>query len=107
MERWCSTQQVLGVFLRSKKVKKLLLAGTTVLLMVISANAGPERNHTGHIVNGNQWQMNDIGRNHGVVGGLMPKCNPHVSPECARLHPCLLKGLDYCLALRARNTQRH
>jgi len=39
MERWCPTQQMLGVFLRRIEVKKLLLAGTTVLLMVTSADA--------------------------------------------------------------------
>src|SRR5262245_11384756 len=39
MERWCPTQQMLGVFLKETKVKKLLLAGTTVLLMATSASA--------------------------------------------------------------------
>jgi hypothetical protein len=39
-----------------------------------------------------QLQMNDIGRNHGVVTEPgMPKCNPWVSPECARLYPSLFK----------------
>src|SRR5262249_6156906 len=107
MERWCPTQQMWGVFLREGSIMKKLALVTLVVVGALGlwtkqpANAGPERNHTGHIVNGNQWQMNDIGRNHGVVGGLMPKCNPHVSPECARLHPCLLKGLDFCLQQRA------
>ena len=50
-------------------MKKLLLAGTTVLLMATSANAGPEAEHRGHWVSPGQWQMNDIGRNHGVLGG--------------------------------------
>jgi hypothetical protein len=36
--------------------------------------------------------MTDIGRNHGVLGGPgIPKCNPWVSPECARLYPVLFK----------------
>jgi hypothetical protein len=87
-------------------MKRLLLAALALGLLSSSALAGPEPEHRGHIVNGNQWQMNDIGRNHGVVGGLMPKCNPHVSPECARLYPCLLKGLDYCMALRAQRAAR-
>jgi hypothetical protein len=88
-------------------MKHLVLATAIALVATLSiANAGPEPEHRGHIVNGNQWQMNDIGRNHGVVGGLMPKCNPHVSPECARLYPCLLRGLDYCLALRAQKAAR-
>src|SRR5215469_5888129 len=85
MERWCPTQQMLGVFLEGT-MKKLLLAGTIVLLMATSASAGPEPTW----VAPNQWQMSDIGRNHGVLGGPgIPKCNPWVSPECARLHPGL------------------
>src|SRR5262249_3196448 len=89
MERWCPTQQMLGVFLRDE-VKKLLLAGTTVLLMATSASAGPEAEHRGHWIAPGQWQMNDIGRNHGSLGGPgIPKCNPWVSPECARLYPSL------------------
>jgi hypothetical protein len=92
MERWCPTQQMLGVFLRRILVKKLLLIGTVVLLTATSANAGPEAEHRGHWVSSGQWQMNDIGRNHGVLGGPgIPKCNPWVSPECARLHPSLFK----------------
>jgi hypothetical protein len=39
MERWCPTQQMLGVFSEETEVKKLLLAGTTVLLMATSASA--------------------------------------------------------------------
>ena len=39
MERWCLTQQMLGVFLKETEVKKLLFAGTTVLLMATSASA--------------------------------------------------------------------
>jgi len=75
MERWCPTQQMLGVFLEGT-MKKLLLTGTTVLLMATSANAGPEAEHRGHWVSPGQWQMNDIGRNHGVLGGPgIPKCN--------------------------------
>jgi hypothetical protein len=58
-------------------VKKLLLAGTTVLLMATSASAGPEAEHRGHWVSPGQWQMSDIGRNHGVLGGPgIPRCNP-------------------------------
>jgi hypothetical protein len=38
------------------------------------------------------WQLPNYGRNHGVVTGPgMPKCNPHVSEECRRLYPSLLK----------------
>ena len=38
------------------------------------------------------WQVREIGRNHGVVTGPgIPKCNPHVSDECRRLYPSLLK----------------
>src|SRR5262249_9211879 len=68
MERWCPTQQMLGVFLEGK-MKKLLLAGTTLLLIATSVSAGPEPTHTGHWVASGQWQMTDIGRNHGVLGG--------------------------------------
>ena len=69
-------------------MKKLLLIGSVVLLMATSANAGPEAEHRGHWVSPGQWQMNDIGRNHGILAGPgIPKCNPWVSPECARLHP--------------------
>jgi hypothetical protein len=92
VDGWCPTQQMLGVFLRRILVKKLLLTGTAVLLMATSANAGPEAEHRGHWVSPGQWQMNDIGRNHGVLGGPgIPKCNPWVSPECARLYPGLFK----------------
>src|SRR5215831_12527441 len=42
MERWCPTQQMLGVFLRRTKVKKLLLIGTVVLLTATSASAQRE-----------------------------------------------------------------
>jgi hypothetical protein len=41
MERWCPTQQMLGVFLRRIKVKKLLLIGTA-LLLATSALAAPD-----------------------------------------------------------------
>ena len=71
VDGWCPTQQMLGVFLRRILVKKLLLTGTAVLLMATSANAGPEAEHRGHWVSPRQWQMNDIGRNHGVLGGLV------------------------------------
>src|SRR5262245_18908256 len=39
MERWCPTQQMLGVFLRRLLVKKLLLIGSAVLLTATSALA--------------------------------------------------------------------
>jgi hypothetical protein len=91
-------------------MKSFTIAAAAIVLAATlgTANAGPEANHAGHITASGQWQMNDIGRNHGVIGGgnLMPKCNPHVSPECARLYPCLLKGLDYCMALRAQRAAR-
>jgi len=48
-------------------MKKLLLTGTIVLLTAVSASAGPEAEHRGHWVSPGQWQMNDIGRNHGEV----------------------------------------
>jgi hypothetical protein len=35
MERWCPTQQMLGVFLRRILMKKLLLIGTAVLLTAL------------------------------------------------------------------------
>jgi hypothetical protein len=38
------------------------------------------------------WQMQNYGRNHGVLSGPgIPKCNPHVSDECRRLYPSLMK----------------
>jgi hypothetical protein len=38
------------------------------------------------------WQMQNYGRNHGMITGPgMPKCNPWVSDECRRLYPSLLK----------------
>src|SRR5262245_29847662 len=39
MERWCPTQQMLGVFLRRILVKKLLLVGAMLLIVSASANA--------------------------------------------------------------------
>ena len=81
-----------GCISKETSMKKLLLIGTAVLMIPTSANAGPEAEHRGHWVSPGQWQMNDIGRNHGVLGGPgIPKCNPWVSPECARLHPSLFK----------------
>jgi hypothetical protein len=38
------------------------------------------------------WQMQNYGRNHGILSGPgMPKCNVNVSEECRRLYPQLLK----------------
>jgi hypothetical protein len=60
-------------------MKKLLLTGAIVLRTAVSASAGPEAEHRGHWISPGQWQMNDIGRNHGVLGGPgIPKCNPWV-----------------------------
>jgi hypothetical protein len=74
-------------------MKKLLITTAmlaAVLLMTTSANAGPEPEHRGRWVSPGQWQMNDLGRNHGIVSEPgMAKCNPWISPECARLHPGL------------------
>ena len=39
IECWCPTQQMLGVFLEETEVKKLLLVGSALLLMVTSASA--------------------------------------------------------------------
>src|SRR6516165_2787258 len=85
--RWQSCQRLMKA-----NMTRLLLIGTAMLLMATSANASPEAEHRGHWVAPGQWQMNDIGRNHGVVSSAgIPKCNPWVSPECARLYPSLLK----------------
>jgi len=75
-------------------MRRLLLATAFAALALtwrpLPLLAGPEAAHTGHWVAPNQWQMSDIGRNHGVLGGPgIPKCNPWVSPECARLYPSL------------------
>jgi hypothetical protein len=73
-------------------MRSLVLGVLALGLLCSTANAGPEPTHTGHWVTPNQWQMSDIGRNHGVLGGTgIPKCNPWVSPECARLHPSLFQ----------------
>jgi hypothetical protein len=45
MERWCPTQQMLGVFLRRILVKKLLLAG--VMLLVVSTAADAQSHFIG------------------------------------------------------------
>ena len=81
---------------------KIVLAVLALGLLSSTANAGPEPAHTMGMKS-QGYAMGDKGRFHGYLGtgGLIPKCNPHVSPECARLYPCLLKGLDYCMALRA------
>ena len=50
--------------------------------------------HAGQLQKDGTWAMSDNGRFHGYIpgrGALMPKCNPWVSPECARLHPVLFK----------------
>ena len=86
---------------RFATMKRLLLAALALGLLSSSALAGPEPGHTtGNKAEG--YSFGDHGRFHGYVsngpGALIPKCNPHVSPECARLHPCLLKGPTYaCL----------
>jgi hypothetical protein len=73
-------------------MRRSLLTTAFAALALTTANAGPEAEHRGHWVSPGQWQMNDIGRNHGVVTEPgMPKCNPWVSPECARLYPSLFK----------------
>jgi len=79
----------------------IALAALSLAWRPLPLLAGPEPGHT----TGNKSQgysFGDHGRFHGYVsngpGALIPKCNPHVSPECARLHPCLLKGPTYsCL----------
>ena len=88
-------------------MKKLLLSASVLVLLTLPASAGPEPSHTMGMKS-QGYAMGDVGRFHGYLGtgGLIPKCNPHVSPECARLYPCLLKSLDYCMALRARNTRQ-
>ena len=61
-------------------VLALVLAATTTV-----AVAAPQQPQ-------GTWAMSNRGRFHGYLsGGLMPKCNPWVSPECARLHPNLLR----------------
>jgi hypothetical protein len=89
-------------------MKTILAVAFALGLLSSTANAGPEPGHTTGIKS-EGYSMGDHGRFHGYLGtgGLIPKCNPHVSPECARLYPCLLKGLDYCMALRARNARQH
>jgi hypothetical protein len=65
-----------SILLAGAMMRALLLVGCAALLMATSANAGPEAEHRGHWVSPGQWQMNDIGRNHGVLGGPgIPKCN--------------------------------
>src|SRR5262245_6782176 len=89
MERWCPTQQMLGVFLRRILVKKLLLIGTVVLLTATSAHAQTLIRKDGLQKDGT-WALADKGRFHGYLNTpLMPKCNPWVSSECARLYPTL------------------
>jgi hypothetical protein len=78
---------------------KSLAAAIALAATISSADAGPEPAHT-RGMKSQGYAMGDVGRFHGYLGtgGLIPKCNPHVSPECARLHPCLLKGpTDSCL----------
>jgi hypothetical protein len=66
-------------------VKKLPLIGTIVLLTATSASAV-------QLQKDGTYAMENYGRFHGYLrGGLMPKCNPWVSPECARLYPVLFK----------------
>ena len=55
-----------GCISEETKVKKLLLAGTTVLLMATSANAGPEADHTSGIKS-QGYAMGDHGRFHGYL----------------------------------------
>jgi len=80
---------------------KMLAAVMLTAALTLPAYAGPEPGHTtGNKAQG--YSFGDHGRFMGYVGNgpgaLIPKCNPHVSPECARLHPCLLKGPTYaCL----------
>jgi hypothetical protein len=65
-------------------MKKLLLIGVAVLLTTSA--------HAIQLQKDGTYALPDYGRFHGYHrGGLMPKCNPWVSPECARLHPVLFK----------------
>jgi hypothetical protein len=69
-------------------VAGLAIASTMGSRPVLAAMQYP----TEHWVAPGVWQMGDVGRNHGVITGQgIPKCNPWVSPECARLHPSLFR----------------
>ena len=57
MERWCPTQQMLGVFLRRKDVKKLLFVCAIGLAALTSASADEPRGGLG------------LGRMHGWNAG--------------------------------------
>ena len=77
-------------------MKKLLITTAVVLTVAtptLAATRQADPNHpTEHWVAPGVWQMGDVGRNHGVITSPgIPKCNPWVSPECARLHPSLFK----------------
>lgn len=77
--------------MKSLALATVVAVGALGLWNAQPANAGPEPEHRGHVTKSGQWQMNDIGRDHGIIGGVFAKCNPYVSPECARLYPQLLK----------------
>jgi hypothetical protein len=68
---------------------------TVILAIIVFALAIEPAAAQSAIHRPGQWQLPDRGRNHGVVGGPgMPKCNPHVSDECRRLYPSLLKKVS-------------
>jgi hypothetical protein len=46
MERWCPTQQMLGVFLRRLLVKKLLTACSALVALTLPAHTEDQKSHT-------------------------------------------------------------
>jgi len=77
---------------------RLIIAAAFVLAALRPASAQDAR----RLPDGT-WQMQNYGRNHGVLSGPgMPKCNPHVSDECRRLYPSLLNKVPPPEAKRAR-----
>jgi hypothetical protein len=69
-------------------MRVILLAGVAALLALAASSASAQPHG---LQKDGTWALPDIGRFHGYIGrgNLMPKCNPWVSPECARLYPTL------------------
>ena len=94
MERWCPTQQMLGVFLRRILVKKLLLAG--VMLLAVCATTQAQQPGPGVIMPG------DKGRWH----GYSPAGYIGAHPSNRGVHSCTWSIAASCAARRNGSYER-
>jgi hypothetical protein len=67
----------------------------SIVLVLLMAAISRAQAQDARFLKDGTWQMQNVGRNHGVLNAPgMPKCNPHVSDECRRLYPSLMKKVS-------------